>query len=140
MEGFPVFTKIPVRFRDLDAKGHVNNAVYFTYWEIGRAHYFERVFGARTVEDTNFILATIRCDFVSQVSYGEDLEVGIRIPSVGRSSFDFEYELRASGGRPAARAWSTQVLFDYAAQRKIPIGEEWLAKVAAAEGQRPTRR
>lgn len=139
IEGYPVTARVEVRFRDLDAMGHVNNAVYFTYFEIARAHYWEEVFGARAVADINFILASIRCDFVSQTSYGEALEVGIRVPSAGRTSFEFEYEVRAGGdGRLVARGRSAQVLFDYGENRKMPITEGWLDRVEAAEGRRPS--
>lgn len=119
--------------------GHVNNAVYFTYFEIARERYWEEVFDARIAQDCNFILASEMCDFLAQTSYGETLEVGVRIPSAGRTSFEFEYEVRAVGdGRLAARGRSTQVLFDYAGNCKMPVTEEWLARVEAAEGRRPS--
>ncbi len=139
IEGYAQCIRIDVRWRDLDAMSHVNNAVYFTYLETARAHYWEQVFGARTIQDINFILASIQCDFLSQTSFGETLEVGLRIPSVGKTSFGFEYEVRAEmDGRLVARARSTQVLFDYTENSKVAITEEWLARVEAAEGRRPS--
>lgn len=138
IEGYPISARIEVRWKDLDAMGHVNNALYFTYFEIARARYWEEVFGAKTIKDINFILASVQCDFVSQTSYGESLEVGIRIPSAGKTSFAFEYEVHAVGdGRLVARGRSTQVLFDYARDAKTPITEAWLVRVEAAEGRRP---
>jgi acyl-CoA thioester hydrolase len=140
IEGYPISARIEVRWRDIDALGHVNNAVYFTYLEIGRSRYWDQVFQARTIRDIHFIVASIQCDFLSQVSYGEPLEVGIRIPSVGRTSFDFEYEIRAvEDGRPVARARSAQVLYDYSRNEKTPLTEEWLEKVTAAQGKAPVR-
>jgi acyl-CoA thioester hydrolase len=141
LEGFPVTAAVEVRWRDLDPMGHVNNAVYLTYFEMARTRYFADVLGARGVEDINFILASVRCDFLSPALFGETLEVGIRVPGVGRTSFEFEYEVRsAKDGRTVARGRSTQVLFDYAKGEKISIEDEWLDKVAAAQGQRPERR
>jgi acyl-CoA thioester hydrolase len=141
VEGYPVSARVEVRWRDVDALGHVNNAVYFTYFEIARTRYFEEVFLARTLQDIDFILASIRCDFLSPTRHGETLEVGIRIPTVGRTSFDFDYEARAlTDGRPVARAHSSQVLYDYAADRKKEITEGWLERVAAVQGRRPDRR
>ncbi len=140
MDGYPVTARIDVRWRDVDALGHVNNAVYFTYFEIARTRYWEEAFQARTLEDINFIVASIRCDFLAPTRYGGAVEVGIRVPSVGRTSFDFEYEARAEGGRPVARARSTQVLYDYAADRKTPLTDAWLDRVAALQGRRPERR
>lgn len=141
MLDFPVTARIEVRWRDIDPLGHVNNAVYFTYFEVARARYFEEAFDARTVRDINFILASIECDYLSPVRYGEVVEVGIRIPAVGRTSFDFEYEARtATGDRPVARARSTQVLYDYERDRKVEVTEPWLARVTALEGRRPHTR
>ncbi len=141
MEGYPVSARVEVRWRDVDAMGHVNNAVYFTYFEIARTRYFEEVFQARTLQDIDFIVASIGCDFLSPTRHGETLEVGIRIPTVGRTSFDFEYEARAvADGRPVARAHSAQVLYDYATGRKKEITDAWLERVAAVQGRRPDRR
>ncbi len=141
MEGYPVAARIDVRWRDIDALGHVNNAVYFTYFEIARARYWEEAFQAQTVRDINFIVASIRCDYLSPTRYGEMVEVGIRIPAVGRTSFDFEYEARVlQDGRPVARAQSSQVLYDYAADRKVELTKPWLDRVAAIQGARPAHR
>lgn len=141
IEGYPVSVQIDVRWRDVDALGHVNNAVYFTYLEVARTHYFERAFNARAIDDIKFMLASIRCDFLSPAYYGDTVEVGIRILSVGRTSFDFDYEVRAiQDDKAIARALSTQVLYDHAAGQKLPITEDWLDRVAAVEGQRPRRK
>ncbi|MFU8858558.1 MAG: acyl-CoA thioesterase [Deferrisomatales bacterium] len=141
MEGYPVTARIEVRWRDVDALGHVNNAVYFTYFEIARTRYYEEVFRASTIDDMNFLLASIQCDFLSPTRHGETVEVGIRIPLAGRTSFDFEYAARALGdGRLVARARSTQVLYDHRADRKLPIGAAWLDQVAAAQGSYPSPR
>ncbi len=140
MEGYPVTARIETRWRDVDALGHVNNAVYFTYFEIARTRFWEEAFGARTLGDINFILASIQCDFLSPARYGGVVEVGIRVTAVGRTSFDFAYEARAEDGRPVARARSTQVLYDHRADRKLEITEAWLARVAALQGEAPARR
>lgn len=138
MEGFPVTATIEVRWRDLDALGHVNNAVYFTYFEMARTRFLNKIRERRGVEDVDFILASVRCDFLSPVVFGEILTVGIRVPAVGRTSFEFEYEVRsANDGRPVARGRSIQVAFDYAKGQKAQVTGEWLDKVAAAQGQRP---
>ncbi len=138
---FPVVAPIEVRWRDIDALGHVNNAVYFTYFEIARTRYYEVVFGAGGIDDIDFLLASIRCDFLRPVGYGERLEVGIRIPWVGRTSYGFEYEARARAvDGPAgavARAESVQVRFDVRRGEKLPITDEWLERVARAQGGRP---
>ena len=62
------------------------------------------------------------------------------MPRVGRSSFDFEYELCGEDGRRIATASSVQVLFDYRTREKVVITEEWLDRVTRTEGKRPERK
>ena len=141
MNVFPVSVPIHVRWRDVDALRHVNNAVYFTYFEIARTKYYEEVFGAKGVEDIDFILASIRCDFIEPILYGTSVEVRIGIPVVGSSSFDFSYEIcRTAENRVVSRASSTQVLFDYGTNQKRSITPTWLEQVEAAQGDRPPHR
>ncbi|MFN4071655.1 MAG: acyl-CoA thioesterase, partial [Thermus caldifontis] len=66
MEGFPVSVPIQVRFRDLDALGHVNNAVYLTYFEVARAAYFQRL-KEDWLEKGHFILARAEVDFLRPI-------------------------------------------------------------------------
>jgi acyl-CoA thioester hydrolase len=95
MNGFPICTPIEVRFRDLDPLGHVNNAVYLTYAELGRMHYFRAV-GADGAGG-NFILARAEVDFLRPVHLGEHLEVLTRVPRVGNSSFHTLSEVWTQG-------------------------------------------
>lgn len=140
LEGYPVTASIEVRWRDVDALGHVNNAVYFTYFEVARGRYWEQVFGAPSLEDINFLVASIACDFLSPIHHGDAVEVGIRIPRAGRTSFEFEYEARVGpDGRTAARARSVQVLYDHRRGEKLPVTEDWIARVTAAQGKPPGR-
>lgn len=141
MQDYTVSAPVEVRWRDVDALGHVNNAVYFTYLEIARTLYFEQVFNVPRCEESPILLVSAQCDFLSQVTRGESLEVGVRVSSAGNTSFDFEYELRSTPeGRLLARASTTQVLFDHAAGRKVPITDGWLDRVEAAQGIRPSRK
>lgn len=141
MDGYTISTWIDVRWRDVDSLCHVNNAVYFTYMEVARTAYLDQVFGPRGARDIPILLASARCDFKAQVTHGERVEVGIRVASVGNTSFDFEYEMRSSlGGGVVARGVTTQVLYDQQAQCKVPVTEEWLDRVEAVEGRRPARR
>jgi len=132
---FPVVVPIVVRFRDLDALGHVNNAVYLTYFEMARVAYYQALVGLRSLDDFDFILAEVTCRYRSPAWLGETLLVGIRIPSMGRKSFVFEYEIRdQASGRLVAEGRSVQVMYDYQARRSKPIPDDFVAKVEALEG------
>ena len=94
MSAFPWVHRERVRFRDCDAMGHVNNAVYSTYLEEARIG----VLGDLVA----FILARVEIDFRSELRLGEEVEVGTRCSRIGSKSFDLEHVISASGGRVVA--------------------------------------
>ncbi|MEJ2368465.1 MAG: thioesterase family protein [Acidobacteriota bacterium] len=120
LNDFPYVTSIKCRFSDVDAMGHVNNAVLVTYFEMGRVDFFAEVLGAATLDGIDFIMAHIEVDYLRPVLLGESLRLGVRIPSVGRTSFVFEYLLEADG-EPAVSGRSVQVFFDYETRVKKTV-------------------
>jgi acyl-CoA thioester hydrolase len=126
---------LQVRFRDCDPMRHANNAVYFTYLEQARFAYWREVIRIPHDETRSFILARAECDYKSAALPGESLDVWIRTSSVGRSSFAFEYEIAGADGRLVAIARSVQVMFDYAANRSLPVPDDLVALLEAFEGQ-----
>lgn len=122
---FPLVVPVQVRFRDLDAMGHVNNAVYLTYLELARVYYLRERFGTRRPGDIGFILARAEIDYRSPVALHEGLFVGIGVGEVRNRSFTFVYEIReAETGRLVAEALTVQVMYDYAKNASVPIPED----------------
>ena len=117
-------------FRDLDAFGHVNNAVFFTYFEWGRALYWFDLTGRSGPHDITFIVAHAQCDFRRQIGL-EEIEIRTRIGEMRGSSFDFHTELRTTDGQLAAEGKVVVVLYDWARQSKVSIDDELRRKVAA---------
>jgi acyl-CoA thioester hydrolase len=117
---------VEVRWRDLDALSHVNNAVYFTYLEQARVGYLQEL---GLLPDTpwgiGFILAEAHCRFKSPLTLSERVTVRIRVSEVGRSSFTFEYRVEGEDGRLAAEAQTTQVCYDYDDRHPVTIPDEW---------------
>jgi acyl-CoA thioester hydrolase len=130
VEGFEFVHRETVRFRDLDAKGHVNNAVYLTYMESARVAFFLRVGAISGLDDLSFIVARIEIDFRAPLELGETVEIGVRAARFGTKSFDLEYELRADG-RLVAEAKSVCVGYDYESGETVPIPEAWREQLAA---------
>ncbi|MGD9972161.1 MAG: acyl-CoA thioesterase [Desulfatirhabdiaceae bacterium] len=124
-------TPIPVRFRDLDAMGHVNNAVYFTYFEEGRKNFF---FDCNTDKNQsfNFILARITCDYLRPVSMTSNLILQIRVTEIGRKSFHLGYRLLDAKDESVvyAEGGSIQVCYDYARKKSIEVPEDMREKLA----------
>ena len=125
MEGYRFTYPIQVRFRDLDTLGHVNNAVYLTYFEAARMAYWMHVNGRSDLSAMNMILARAEVDYRSPVGYGDELEVGVRCASIKRSSFVLEQALvERRSGRLVAQARKVLVHYDYAAGRSLPLTED----------------
>ncbi|MFN8454534.1 MAG: thioesterase family protein [Anaerolineae bacterium] len=120
----------------MDAFGHVNNGVIFTYVETARVRYIAEV-GIRLPQTgwhgLSFILAHINCDFRRPIFYGQKVEVGSRIVEIGRSSFKLEHRVEADG-ELAAEGYGVIVHYDYAAGRSVPLSDELRAKIEAFEG------
>jgi acyl-CoA thioester hydrolase len=115
-----------VRFRDVDAMGHVNNAVFATYLEQARIEYLS-LNGAQ-VED--MILARLEIDFRSPAELGETIEIAVTPTRVGTKSFDLEYVV-SSTGRVLAEAKTVLVAYDYATARSVELPHEWKERLAA---------
>ena len=130
MEGFDFVHRETVRFRDVDAKGHVNNAVFLTYMESARVAFLVELGAVSGLEDLSFIVARIEIDFRAPISFGEEVEVGVRASRFGSKSFDLDYELRA-GGRLVAEAKSVCVGFDYERGETVAIPDAWRERLAA---------
>jgi acyl-CoA thioester hydrolase len=135
-EQFRFATPIEIRFRDLDAFGHVNNAVYFTYMEMTRVAYFKRV-GLLQAEFPSpfFIIAEATCQFKAPIRLTTDLSIKVRVGRLGNSSFDMDYEfVDTASEQTLATGRTVQVMFDYAQRRSVPIPEQWRATLIEFEG------
>jgi acyl-CoA thioester hydrolase len=125
---------IEVRFRDCDPLGHVNNAVYATYFEVARFSYWREALGYTRADGFSFIMARVEVNFRAEAVAGEALDVRIRIGRIGRRSFTFDYEIvRIGDGVLIADGSSVQVMFDYATRKSQPVPEAYRARVAAFE-------
>lgn len=114
-----VSSKLPVqlRFSDTDRLGHVNNAVYATYAELGRLGFLEEL----GVKAASLILARLTIDFRRQVRLGDACTIQTRVRAIGNSSFTLEQTLEANGG-VAAEFVAVMVWFDYQSQapKRVP--------------------
>ena len=138
--GFTLTCALVPRFRDTDAMGHINNAVYVTYLEVARQEYWRAFSGAVDYRQVPFILAHVTCDFRSEALMNEALEIGIRCEWIGNKSFAFGYEIREqASARRVVEATSVQVCYDYARKRSIPVPDDLRRQLEAFEGRALTR-
>ena len=133
----PVFThRLEVRFRDCDAMGHVNNAVYLTYLEETRFHHWRTSGIAAAIASAassdavvpddvpGVIVARVEIDYRRAAKHGDLLSINVGVGAIGRTSFTYEYEIVDQSGALIATAKTVIVRFDYAAGRPVPISEE----------------
>ena len=119
---------IDVRFRDIDALGHVNNAVYATYVEQARTRYFRDVLDIDISQSSN-VLASLSIDFHRPIELpDEDVTVTVELADLGRSSATMTHEIRV-GDAVAAEAEATIVALDPETGKPAPIPEEHRAKM-----------
>jgi acyl-CoA thioester hydrolase len=126
-----IITDLTVRFRDIDSMGHVNNAVYFTYFEEGRKEFLRLLFDIVRPEDYNFILANISCDFLKPIRISDPLALRLWVGETGIKKFDLIYEIvgREDESIVYAKGRSVQIYFDYKNNTTLPIPQDFLDKI-----------
>ncbi len=125
---------VPVRFRDTDGMGHVNNAVYLTYLEVARERYWRELFDLADYRQVDLIVARIEIDYVSPSTVGETVSVGIRTSAIGRRSFDFAYEAwEKESRRLVVEARSVQAMYDYEARRTKEVSPQMRSRILSFE-------
>lgn len=126
-------TEIQMRFRDLDAMGHVNNAVYLSYCELARTQFYLKHAFKRSLHDIDFILAHIDIDYVSPAEWGDRVEVSVWPSKIGAASFTLSYELRdVTSGRLLATSSSVLVSYDYDKKKTKPIPSDFRKMLEAS--------
>jgi len=92
IDDYPVVVSQKVAWGDMDAYAHVNNAVYFRYFETGRMVYFERVGILSYRDETNIgpILASTSCDFLAPLTYPDDIKILTRINEIKEKRFNIQ--------------------------------------------------
>ena len=128
---------VQVRFRDLDAYNHVNNAVYLTYLEDARIAWLSAA-RVRQLMSPKFstILAHIDIDYRAPAKLAEVLTIEIRLSRMGNSSFDFAYRI-VRGDALIVVANSTQVCFDFEHNRVSRVPADWRALIEGYEAAAP---
>jgi acyl-CoA thioester hydrolase len=134
----PVVVTLPVQWGDQDAYLHVNNTVYFRWFESARIAYTLRLGFGESMRQRKVgpILAAISCDFRRQITFPDTVHVGSRITRIGRTSFSLDHVLVSEANRAvAAEARSTIVVFDYTAGRPVPVPDDIRQAISALEGK-----
>lgn len=117
LAAYRVQIRLPVQWGDQDAFGHVNNTVYFRWFESARIAYFEQSGMESLLRPVGIapILASIKCNYLRQITYPDVVIVGAKIGRIGNSSMAMTHALYSERlGAIAAEGDSVVVAFDYA--------------------------
>ena len=133
LDGFPAIASIPVQWGEMDAYGHVNNTVFFRYFETARIEFLDLCGFLEAYEELKIgaILHSTGCRFRLPLFYPDTIEVGGRATDVGDDRFVMEYRVVSlDQGAVAAEGTGTIVSFDYKQRAKTPIPEFVQKKLA----------
>ena len=132
---WPWSMTLPVMFRDLDAMGHVNNAVYLAWLEQVRNTCYLRMLDRSDPLEPgrglDFVVARAEVDYLAPVHFGADVTISLRPSRIGRSSFDMEYDGRKADGTQFLRARTVLVAYDWAAARSKPLSDQLVRALRA---------
>lgn len=134
MADYRFYHPIEVRYADLDAQGHLNNARYLTFFEQARIQYFRHLglFSAQgSFMDFGIILADVHIAFRAPVLWGMDIRVGVKTLKLGNKSMTVSQCLRnGPDGALMAEGQVVMVAYDYHSGATIPIPETWRETIA----------
>ncbi|SEF83412.1 acyl-CoA thioesterase [Vibrio hangzhouensis] len=135
LEGFPVVTEIPVAWGEMDALNHVNNAVYFRYFETARLDYFGHINLMEDMAITKIgpVLGDTYCRYKLPVTYPDTLLVGSRISDIQTDRFTMEYQIVSKKlGKVTTTGTATIVMFNFASNQKAQIPQKLLDAMDSA--------
>lgn len=125
---FTTEIKTSIRWGEMDALNHVNNAVYFSYFEDARIEYLNSIgYGDVNVSSgSGPILANISCDFLKPLTYPDQIIVGVGTTRLGTSSMTVDYEVYSEKlEEVVAKGSSVVVMIDYNEGKSIPL-PDWM--------------
>jgi acyl-CoA thioester hydrolase len=138
LTGYPVIVELPVAWGDMDSYRHVNNVVYFRYFENARLEYFGRLDWFEYEKETGIgpILAATHARFRKPLTYPDFISVGCRIAKVEQDRFQMEYCLVSHRlNAVAADGGGTVVTFHYVDGKKIAVPVAIRLRIEKLEGK-----
>jgi acyl-CoA thioester hydrolase len=133
---YPVVVEFPVAWGEMDAFSHVNNAMYFRYFENARIAYFDAIKYMEEMgkDGVGPILASTDCRFIAPLTYPDTIRIGARVTEFGDDSFVMQYCVVSEKlGRVAAKGQGLLVSYDYENGKKAPVSQTIKDRIEALE-------
>lgn len=134
-EVFKTSLPIQIRFNDIDALGHINNNVYFSYFDLGKSTYFENIKRSLVSWTEGIIvIANINADFLSPIYYREKIAVDTKVIKLGDKSGVFLQQIRSTKTNEIkCRCQSVFVTYNADTQSSMPIPDVWRKAISEFE-------
>ncbi|WP_349828866.1 acyl-CoA thioesterase [Brevibacterium litoralis] len=134
---FPLLTHDKLRYADTDKQGHVNNAVYSTFYETGRVEFIEKAHEASTNPNAEFVIAKITVEYLRETHWPGTVEIGSRVKRIGNTSLVVEQCIFCEGVL-RSRAESVIVQIDTSTRKPAPFDDgmrAYLRTLMPADGE-----
>jgi acyl-CoA thioester hydrolase len=124
---FRTWRRLTTRWADNDAYGHVNNTVYYEWFDTAvNAWMVEQGMLDIARDDPIGLVVETRCSYFAPLAFPEDVHVGLAVANLGRSSIRYRIGIFAEGGeRAAAQGEFVHVVVDRASRRPVEIPPAW---------------
>lgn len=116
---------LQIRFNDIDILGHLNNTVYFGFFDTGKAYFFRDIMGGKIDwKKVETVIANVDCAYAAPIYFGEKIEVRTRCSGIHEKSFRIQQIiLESETGQLKAAAETVMVSFDPESQKSMPMPE-----------------
>ena len=126
---------LQIRWNDVDPFGHVNNGVFFQFYDTAKTDYIASVCTDVNWERKAIVVVHIEADFLAELKTGSHIAARTRISHIGRTSFRLEQDVIDTDTQEVkCRCTSVMVLYDLQLHQSIPLPERWVQAISEFEG------
>ncbi|NOH70829.1 acyl-CoA thioesterase [Vibrio pectenicida] len=137
IKDFPVITEVNVAWGEMDALQHVNNVVYFRYFESARLSYFSKINLLVDSSQTTIgpVLAETSCKYKLPITYPDTLLIGAKVIDLQEDRFTMEYQIVSKKiGKICTQGQATCVMFDFINNCKVQLPSDIKQEILDLEG------
>ena len=127
---------IQLRFNDVDKFGHVNNTVYFSFYDLGKTEYFASVCPHVDWQKDGIVVVHIEADFLAQIFGSDHIAVQTAVTKIGTKSFNLAQRVIDTETQEVkCTCTSVMVTYDLSKHESKPLTEEWIEAICKYEGR-----
>ncbi|NVO08520.1 MAG: acyl-CoA thioesterase [Bacteroidales bacterium] len=135
LKDFKVKTQTQVRWVDMDILGHVNSSKYFTYFEVARIKYYEKLKLLEDFKKSNIagVLSRTECSYLVPLNYPDTLTIGARVTEIFEYSMVMEYFIKSKSRGLSSIGEAEIIFYDFSTNKKIVIPKKVAEKIKKFE-------